>query len=147
MKGKTKRVVINTDGGARGNPGLAACAFVIKEDGQVVYKEGFFLGEATNNIAEYNGLIKAYEFVLKSLQGLEEIVFKIDSELVVKQLNGVYRVRDKKLFLFWRKIKEMEKEAGARVFYVYVPRTENKDADFLVNSVLNSVSRNGISVT
>lgn len=142
-----KKIIVNTDGGARGNPGPAACAFVVREGGDVVYKKGFFLGETTNNIAEYNGVIEAYKWILENGMGWEEIVFKIDSELVVKQLNGVYRVKDKNLILLWKKVKDMERKIKTKIYYIHIPRSENKDADSLLNSVLNRVSRNAVPVT
>ncbi len=147
MISQAEKLTINTDGGARGNPGPAACAFVVRDKGQVVHKKGFFLGETTNNVAEYKGVIEAYKWILENRQNLDEIVFKIDLELVVKQLNGVYRVKDKNLVLLWKKIKEMEARAKAKVFYIYIPRNQNKDADSLLNFVLNRVSRQSTSIT
>ncbi len=140
MANSYRKITINTDGGARGNPGPAACAFVARENGRVVCKKGFFLGETTNNVAEYSGIIEAYRWVLEGGKNVEEIVFEIDSELVVKQLNGFYRVKDKELIVLWNRVKDMEKKTNAKVFYVHVPRSKNKDADFLLNSVLDGLS-------
>lgn len=141
MISRFKKLIVNTDGGARGNPGIAACAFVVSKDGEVIYKKGVFLGETTNNVAEYKGVLEAYKWILENTRGLEELVFKIDSELVVKQLNGLYKVRDKELFLLWKKVKEMEESIKATVSYVHIPRVENNYADSILNSVLNRVSR------
>ncbi|MDY0293602.1 MAG: ribonuclease HI family protein [Candidatus Methanomethylophilaceae archaeon] len=82
---------IYSDGGARGNPGPAACAVVVTENGRIVWEGSEFLGEQTNNRAEYRGLIAAVNKALELKAG--EVEFVMDSELVVKQMRGEYRVR------------------------------------------------------
>lgn len=140
MEDQDKEIVVYTDGGARGNPGPAACAVVVEEDGKVVYRGGVFLGRTTNNLAEYGGVVEAYKWLLKNKRG-KRVVFKMDSELVSRQLNGLYKVKNKNLFSLWNRVKKMEEEFKGKVSYVYVPRSENKEADRILNLVLNRVSR------
>ena len=128
---------IYSDGGARGNPGPAACAFVVLENGKVIHKDSKFLGKATNNQAEYQGVILALNYLITQSTNLQ-IRFFLDSELVAKQLTGLYRVKDsdlKKLFLEIQKI--LEKISG-KIIFKNIPRTKNKLADFLVNETLDS---------
>ena len=86
------RAVLRTDGGARGNPGPAGAGFVVEVDGAVVCSGGRFLGEATNNVAEYEALIWGLENV-RAL-GHSDVAVFADSELLVKQLNGAYKVKN-----------------------------------------------------
>lgn len=123
-------LVIYTDGGARGNPGPAAIGVHII--GVKDYKE--YIGEATNNQAEYKAVLLALKKA-KEL-GAKEIKFYLDSELVVKQLNGEYKIKDKdlsKLFVrAWNLMLSFKK-----VYYFYVPREKNKQADKLVNEAFD----------
>jgi ribonuclease HI len=84
--------VLRSDGGARGNPGPAGAGFVIEEGGEIVCRGGRFLGECTNNVAEYEALLWGLENALGL--GIDSIVVYADSELLVKQLNGQYRVKN-----------------------------------------------------
>ncbi len=86
------RAVLRSDGGARGNPGPAGAGFVIEVDGSVACMAGRFLGEATNNVAEYEALIWGLENV-RAL-GYSEVSVFADSELLVKQINGLYKVKN-----------------------------------------------------
>lgn len=133
-------VNIYTDGGSRGNPGPAAAAFVVKNtDGEVVYKSGVYLGESTNNKAEYMGLLNAWNYVVTA--GITEVNFFLDSELVVKQITGIYKIKDSSLLVIASKIKELERGTSIKVSYTHVLRHNNKDADKLVNEVLDRNSR------
>ena len=96
---------LNTDGGARGNPGPSAIAFVLRDNNVLVASEGEFIGTATNNVAEYKALIKGVGFA-KSL-GVRDLTCYIDSELVVKQLNGQYRVKDENLKKLFKDVKAL----------------------------------------
>ena len=134
-------VSLYTDGGARGNPGPAACAFVIKDEkGQVVQSGGEFIGEATNNVAEYKGLIlgltKAHGSVIKVLTCF------LDSELVVKQLTGEYRVKDTHLKDLFAHAKLLV-EKFEFVEFKAIPRSKNKEADKILNGVLDKNSHLG----
>jgi len=129
---------IYCDGGARGNPGPAACAFVAIKNGQVVFKVAKFLGVTTNNIAEYNAVLLAFTWLANNIDdSLKNIQVILDSELVSRQLSEKYRVKNKGLRNIFEKIKKMEKAFSIPIFYSCVPRNKNKLADFLVNKTLD----------
>jgi ribonuclease HI len=131
------RLLLYSDGGARGNPGPAAIAFIaVTETGQVIKADSRFIGEATNNQAEYNALIAALEFA-KSIQ-TQEVTCHLDSELVGKQLKGEYAVRNLELKRLWRKTVEL-KGGFKKTSFVNVPRTNPRIqmADSLVNKILD----------
>lgn len=126
---------LNTDGGSRGNPGPSAIAFVLKDsEGNLVKDGGDVLGTFTNNVAEYTALIRGLNeaFIL----GEDTVVCRLDSELVVKQLNGEYKVKDKDMAGLFRIVQETLKHFKA-VKFVHVPRSENKEADKIVNEFLD----------
>ncbi len=128
---------IYSDGGSRGNPGLSAIAFIIlAENGEVLKIRYRFLGTSTNNEAEYEALISALECALRLSS--RDVTCFLDSELVVKQLNEEYKVRNLKLKGLWLKVKELQKEFRS-VSFVHVPRMNEyiKRADSLVNRALN----------
>ena len=125
-----------TDGGARGNPGPAAYAYVLEaEDGTVLASEGKTIGVATNNVAEYRGLVAGLEKAVEL--ALPDIEVRSDSELMVKQMRGEYRVKNEAL-------RDLSLEAAslarrlAKVEYRHVLREQNELADRLVNEALDS---------
>jgi ribonuclease HI len=125
-----------TDGGARGNPGPAASAYVLEtEDGTVLEARGETIGVATNNVAEYRalvaGLAKAVEL------GVDELEVVSDSELLVKQMNGEYRVKNAALIDLSLEAARLGRQLGS-VRYRAVRRTENELADSLVNEALDA---------
>ena len=125
------------DGGSRGNPGPAAWGVVVLDDeGKPV--EGFSgtIGRATNNVAEYNGLLQA--LTIASVREAADVELLADSELVVKQVRGEYKVRHPDLIPLHAEAKRMI--ARFRAFKIgYVPRAKNKDADQMVNRALDLV--------
>jgi ribonuclease HI len=127
--------IIHTDGGARGNPGPAATGIVIEFPGKKIEK-GYFLGTATNNVAEYSAVKQALEFLLKEMER-GEVAFFLDSELVVKQLTGVYKIKDHTLQKLAGDIQSKMKEWGRVITFTHVPRNQNKEADAMVNKVLD----------
>lgn len=130
------KLIINTDGGARGNPGPAAAAFVIKnENDQVVHQQAFYLGETTNNVAEYSAVVKALEYLSQSYQN-QELHFLLDSNLVVQQLNKNFKIKDVNLKTFAEKVFQLLPNFLS-VSFSYVPRAENYQADALVNKCLD----------
>lgn len=132
---------IHCDGGARGNPGPAASAFVvIDEKGMTVFVKGFYLGKATNNEAEYQAVYYAMLWSNKNLPEATLLTFILDSQLVVNQLKGVYKIKEKRLLEWAVKIKALEKLSKRKINYINVPRIENKIADTLVNSTLDENS-------
>lgn len=129
-----KKLIINTDGGARNNPGPAGIGVVFSnEEGEVVLKFGEYLGDATNNIAEYTALVRALEKAREF--EAEEIICRLDSELVVKQLNGQYKVKDPNLKILYNQIKDLT--FMKPVSFVHVYRAQNKLADQLVNQAID----------
>lgn len=131
-----------TDGGSRGNPGASAIAMVLYDsNNQILIQESKFIGVGTNNNAEYLALILGLETVLqyKSQFVVKNLLIKMDSELVVKQINGQYKIKDLNLQLLASKVKMLTKQFE-RVTLVHVPRAQNKLADKLVNQELDAQS-------
>jgi ribonuclease H / adenosylcobalamin/alpha-ribazole phosphatase len=124
-----------TDGGARGNPGPAAFAYVIEdEDGDVLAQHGERIGVATNNVAEYRGLIAGLARAAELGVGALEVIS--DSELVVKQMRGEYRVKNEALRELQQEAERNARGVGA-VSYTHVRRAHNELADRLVNEALD----------
>ncbi len=148
-------IIVHTDGGARGNPGPAAVGAVIEiskgkqhavksEAEKQRFEISKRIGEATNNVAEYTAVIEALRYlaVLFTKSGGfadegKSIVFYLDSTLVVNQLNGVFRVKDKALRELLLSARSLEQQLGGGVRYVSIPREQNRRADFLVNAALD----------
>jgi ribonuclease HI len=126
---------IYTDGGSRGNPGPAAYAYVIKRPGEVDVQENGFLGETTNNIAEYTGLVKALEHA-KELGG-HKLVVNSDSELMVKQMNGQYKVKNEGLRPLYNQAALMRKQFDS-VVIKHIYREQNAQADALCNEAMDN---------
>lgn len=135
------KLIIHTDGGARGNPGPGACAFVISGGGKTVTREGKFLGVCTNNEAEYQAVILALEWLLKNYSDNlpEQIQFKADSKLVVEQLSGRFKVKNLRIKVLHGRVRELEKKFS-EINYTYIQRTDNYQADKLVNEILDDAS-------
>lgn len=131
----SKKLTTYTDGGARGNPGPAGIGIVIKnEDGETIEAYGRYIGETTNNQAEYKALIFALEKAAEL--GATEVACFLDSELVVKQLNHEYKVRDHDLApLFLRIWNQLNKFKKAE--FTHIPREKNKEADHEVNKAID----------
>ena len=132
---KSKRLIVYTDGGSRGNPGPAGIGVVIFDSKKKKLKEFYkYLGETTNNNAEYNALIQGLEEA-KNL-GADEVVVKLDSELVVKQLNGEYRVKNSDIKPLFEKTVSVLK--NFKSFEIqHIDREKNKEADKLANKAIN----------
>jgi ribonuclease HI len=127
---------LSTDGGARGNPGPAAYGYVLEsEDGTVLAAHGERIGVATNNVAEYRALIAGLEKALEL--GVDEVDVISDSELLVKQMTGEYRVKNETLQDLWQEAKRLARRLG-KVDYRAVRREHNELADSLVNEALDS---------
>ena len=125
---------VYTDGGARGNPGPAASGFVIYKGGEIIAREGKYLGVATNNQAEYNAILLG----LEKAQNLKitELDCFLDSELVVKQLKLEYKVKNKDLAAIFLKAWNLSKKFK-RIKFHHIPREKNKEADKVVNEILD----------
>jgi ribonuclease H / adenosylcobalamin/alpha-ribazole phosphatase len=130
------RATLSTDGGARGNPGPAAYAYVLEaEDGTVLAAHGEAIGVATNNVAEYRALVAGLEKALEV--GVSELDVISDSELMVKQMRGEYRVKNEALRGLSVQASRLARELGS-VSYKAVRREPNKLADQLVNEALDA---------
>jgi len=134
------KILIHTDGGARGNPGPAAAGVVI--NGETVGRKEFgeYLGEVTNNEAEYRAVILALK-KLKHLIGGDkaresDIEFYIDSELLERQLNGEYKIKDKNIQELFLEIWNLKTDFG-KVSFKHIPREDNSEADRIVNQILD----------
>ena len=131
-----QKILIYIDGGSRGNPGPAACAAVLKsaDDGQTVLEKAEFLGQATNNVAEYEGLLLGLH--LAADLGAAEVEVRSDSELLVRQMSGQYRVRSAGLQKLHRLATEAL-DAFSSVEIRHLPRDQNAEADALLNKALD----------
>ncbi len=140
------KFIIYTDGGSRGNPGPAAVGVVIcNEKNEALKKYGEVLGVTTNNEAEYRAVILALEKA-KALYGKEEMVksqieMRIDSELVVKQLNHEYKIEEPNIQQLFLKVWNLMLDFGS-IKFISIPREENREADKLVNQALDSKQDN-----
>ena len=133
-----ERLVVNVDGGARGNPGPAAIAAVIATpEGVVLEERGEHIGEATNNVAEYRALLLGVERA--GALGARELELRGDSELVVRQVLGEYRVKDAGLRELHGRV-EHALDGFERWSIRHVPREDNAAADRIVNEVLDSTA-------
>ena len=135
------RLLLYSDGGARGNPGPAAIAYLaVTEKGAVISENSRFIGDHTNNQAEYNALIAAIEFAITIK--VDEVVCHLDSELVAKQLRGEYKVKNPELQKLWRRVQEL-KCCFKKISFVNVPRSNSQiqSADALVNKTLDEESK------
>ncbi len=127
--------VLRTDGGARGNPGPAGAAFVLENDAGQVACGGHYLGETTNNVAEYEALIWGLENALAAR--ITDLLVLMDSELIVKQLLGEYRVKNVNLKPLFVRVMQLRREFEA--FEVrHVRRAENTLADALANEAMDA---------
>ncbi|NCO10763.1 reverse transcriptase-like protein [Candidatus Saccharibacteria bacterium] len=134
-------VIVYTDGGSRGNPGPSAAGFIIVDNSREVIAEGGeFLGITTNNQAEYHGVRLGLE-AAKEL-GFKKAHFKIDSMLVVNQMNGHYKIKNRELWPIHERIRELMK-FFTLVTFSHVPREQNQLADGMVNKTLDTHTDNG----
>lgn len=128
-----------TDGGSRGNPGESACAYVICDlNDAIVEKAGFYLGMATNNQAEYLGLQRGLQRAREL--GINKVTLFSDSQLVVNQMNGIYKVKNQELAPLNQEVNELA-AFFEKVTFVHVPRELNKDSDKEVNRILDEQER------
>ena len=132
----TRRVIVEADGGSRGNPGPAAYGALVRDadTGEVIAERGESIGVATNNVAEYRGLIAGLELVREHVPDAE-VEVRMDSKLVVEQMAGRWKIKHvdmKPLAL------QAQRLVTGTVTWTWVPRTSNKAADALVNEALDS---------
>lgn len=132
---RNKKIFLYIDGASRGNPGPAGIGLLILDENKKKIKEFYkYLGETTNNVAEYNALIYGLEKALELRA--DEVVINLDSELVAKQLNGEYRVKNSDIRPFFEKALGILK--GFKEFEIkHIERSKNKEADKLANKAIN----------
>jgi len=133
---------IYCDGGSRGNPGPAASAFVVYENKNVTKEGSLYLGEKTNNIAEYSAVLIALEWLKNNIPKKSTVEFYLDSQLITNQLKGKYKVKNIELKKLFDRVKQLESESDFLIDYNFVYRANNKRADALVNSVLDNNKNN-----
>jgi len=134
-----KTFFVFTDGGSRGNPGPGAVGVVVKDENEINIKTiSRFLGKTTNNVAEYMAVIEALKWIKENEKGNNtEFNFSIDSKLIVNQLNGLFKIKNRKLVDLVIQVRGLENEILGKIIYRFVPRHLNKEADLLVNQALN----------
>lgn len=139
------KIFINTDGGSRGNPGPAAIGIVFySSDEKDIFRYQEFIGSATNNEAEYRAILKALQILIKSKWFCDnnlcdkEVICRLDSQLVVEQVKGNYKVKQEHLALFVAQIRELISQMELKISFIYVPREQNRLADKLVNLALDA---------
>lgn len=156
FKNEKTSLKIFTDGGSRGNPGPAGVGFLVKNgQGETLVKAGKYIGETTNNMAEYRAVIEALKWLKQNFSISQSrlivedprrsasgflnfsINFFIDSQLIVKQLNGLYKVKNARLRNLIIEVRGLEGEIKLPIHYHYIPREKNKEADRLVNQALD----------
>jgi len=139
-----EKVIAYTDGGARGNPGPAGIGVQIQDsDGKVLKEVSKFLGNATNNFAEYNGVLVALQ-TLKAMFGKStremDVELRMDSELVKKQLNGEYQIKEPGLVPYFIEIHNLRVSNFPHLTLTHIPREKNKEADRLSNEAMDKGS-------
>ncbi len=136
-------IQIYTDGGSRGNPGPAAWGYVIEHDANILARKSQYIGSTTNNVAEYMGLVHAMEHMVAmhdNLDSLDKVQVYADSELMIRQLNGVYKVKKQHIKPLYERIMKAVSALGIPVVFTHVRREYNKEADALVNEALDNIS-------
>lgn len=137
-------ITIFTDGGSRGNPGPAAIGVsAIDQEKQTLFELGQTLGTATNNVAEYQAFLSSVEWLVKYLKTASplphHITWKLDSKLVVEQLNKRWKLKDSNLALIAREIWLLLEQITIKFEIVHIPREQNQRADWLVNQALDNM--------
>ena len=131
-------LIINTDGGSRGNPGPAAIGVVIKDDSnKIIHQFGQIIGITTNNVAEYQGVIFALKYLVTNKLKPKSIKFYLDSTLVVNQLNGLWKIKNANLRSLVIKVRELEGALESNITYIAIPREKNFEPDALLNQALD----------
>jgi ribonuclease HI len=133
----SRRLIVEADGGSRNNPGPAAYGALVKdaESGEVLAERGEFIGIASNNVAEYSGLVAGLQLA-RDIDPDAQIEVRMDSKLVVEQMSGRWKIKHadmQKLALQARDV-----ISPTQVTYTWIPRAQNKDADLLVNQALDA---------
>jgi ribonuclease HI len=126
-------LTLYTDGASRGNPGHASYGFVIFKNDKEIKTGKKYLGTATNNQAEYSAVLDGIKSALEI--GCDELEVRMDSQLIARQLSGIYKIKDTELMKYFMKIKTLT--FGKKIKYIHIPREQNKRADGLANEALD----------
>lgn len=137
-----RKIIIYTDGGARGNPGPAgAGAYITDGEGIWLNSVSKFLGHRTNNYAEYEAVIAGLEALKKIIPEKErkatDIEIRLDSELIARQLSGIYQVKEESLFPQFIKVHNMRVKDFPHMRFIHIPREKNTEADRLANEAMD----------
>lgn len=137
-----KKITLHTDGGSRGNPGPSGSGAVLyDETGKTIKEASRYLGERTNNYAEYSAVILGLEMIAKHFGKPQcknlEVEVRMDSELVCRQLNGEYQIKEETLFPLFIQIHNLRVSTFPHVSFMHIPREENAHADRLANEAMD----------
>ena len=140
-----RKITLFSDGASRGNPGQAGAGAVLVGDGMVIGEVAKYLGKMTNNEAEYEAVLLGLS-TLKKMVGKKNlrklsIEVKMDSELVARQLAGVYQLKEKTLFPYFVAIWNLQVKDFPKIIFTHIPREKNKEADRLANEAIDSSQR------
>lgn len=143
MQSETLKLInIFTDGGSRGNPGPAALGVAITNaENKEIHGFGTYIGETTNNVAEYSAVVAALSWVIdnkEQFSALEEIHFYLDSQLVCSQIRGIYKMKSPHLRELLLQVHEKAAQLPQKITYTHIPREQNKKADGYVNMALDT---------
>lgn len=131
------KINLFTDGGSRGNPGPAGCGIFIADENMNPLKRGYrYLGETTNNVAEYTAVKIGLEKCLE--MGATEIVVRADSKLAIEQLSGNYKIKNENLKKIFLEIQDILSDWQGKIEYIHIPREQNKEADRLSNVAMDT---------
>ena len=138
--------ILYSDGGARGNPGPAAYGFAVHDaSGETLIERGGAMGETTNNVAEYTGVIEGLKAIRAHVGKVQAkhtaVECRMDSELVVKQMNGIYKIKGENMIPLFVALWNL-KQDFASVRFVHIPREKNQQADRMVNEALDAIPKN-----
>ncbi|MCL5794791.1 MAG: ribonuclease HI family protein [Patescibacteria group bacterium] len=140
------QIIIFSDGGARGNPGPAAFGYILKlktenEKLKTISEGSKYIGEATNNQAEYQGVLAALQEVKKLIVNsqwqIDEVICFLDSQLIVEQMSGNYKVKNEGLKPLYWQIRELILDLGVNIRFEHITRDKNEEADKLVNEAID----------
>lgn len=132
---------VHTDGGARGNPGPAAAAFVIQDSqDHLIHQDGRFIGNTTNNVAEYSAVNLALEYLRAHppTPATYHLIFYLDSQLVAQQLSGIFKIKQPHLLALAQAIHTLIASMPITIDFTTIPRAQNTAADALVNQILDN---------
>jgi ribonuclease HI len=137
-----QRIILHTDGGARGNPGPSGAGYVIFDEHGATIKEGAtFLGHQTNNFAEYTAVILGLKMIVehfgKAVCKDLSVVVRMDSELVCRQLNGIYKVKHPNIIPLYQEVRTLTVKHFPHIAFEHVRREHNKHADKLSNDAMD----------